>query len=253
MTTFNVAAEAYDRFMGRFSQPLAPTFADYAGIRAGMKVLDVGSGPGALTTELARRVGPANVAAVEPSEPFVAAVRSRLPGVDVRPGSAEKLPHPDGAFDAALAQLVVHFMKDPVGGIREMARVTRAGGTVAACVWDHAGERSPIALLWRAANDVDPGAHDESDLAGTRGGHLADLFRSAGLNDVQGGELQVHVTLSGFDEWWAPFGLGVGPAGSYVKSLSPERLERVRARAREMVGDGPVTIEAAAWAARGTV
>ena len=128
--TFVVAAEAYDRFMGRYSAPLAPVFADFAGVADGQRVLDVGCGPGALTAELVRRLGPASVTAVDPSEPFVAAARERHPDVRVERASAEDLPFPDGTFDAALAQLVVHFMTDPVAGLHELARVTREKGVV---------------------------------------------------------------------------------------------------------------------------
>src|SRR5688572_19161989 len=121
--TFNVAATAYDAFMGRYSAPLSPQLADLAGVETGQRVLDVGCGPGALTAELVRRVGAPNVAAVDPSEPFVTAARERQPGVDVRLAPAEDLPFEDDAFDAALAQLVVHFMDDPVAGLKEMRRV----------------------------------------------------------------------------------------------------------------------------------
>jgi ubiquinone/menaquinone biosynthesis C-methylase UbiE len=129
--SFEVSAGAYLQFMGRYSEPLAGRFADLAEVRRGQRVLDVGCGPGALTAELADRVGAGAVSAAEPSASFVAAVRERLPGVDVRLAAAERLPFPDGAFDAAMAQLVVHFMADPVQGLREMARVTRPGGLVA--------------------------------------------------------------------------------------------------------------------------
>jgi len=119
------AAEAYDSFMGRFSRPLSGQMADLASIRAGQRVLDVGCGTGALTGELVERLGPSGVAATDPSEPFVAATRARNPGVDVRRAPAERLPFGDKSFDAALAQLVVHFMRDPVAGLTEMGRVTR--------------------------------------------------------------------------------------------------------------------------------
>src|SRR5262249_29018915 len=153
---------AYDRFMGRYSRLLAPQLADYAGVQAGQRVLDVGSGPGALTAELVSRLGAEAVTAVDPSEPFVAVLRERLPGVRASPASAEDLPFGDGEFDLTLAQLVVHFMKDPVAGLREMARVTKPGGVIATCVWDHAGERTPLAVFWTAARELDPGARDES-------------------------------------------------------------------------------------------
>ena len=136
--SFDVAGDAYGRFMGRFSEPLAERFLALAGVRDEDRVLDVGCGPGALTARLVARLGAGQVAAVDPSEPFVAAARTRLPGVDVRVATAESLPFDDDAFDAVLAQLVVHFMADPVAGLAEMARVARPGGTVAACVWDHA-------------------------------------------------------------------------------------------------------------------
>jgi SAM-dependent methyltransferase len=248
--SFDVSADAYDRFMGRYSRGLAPQLADFAGVAAGQRVLDVGSGPGALTVELAERVGPDAVVAVDPSAPFVDALRSRLPDVDASQASAEALPFADGAFDAALAQLVVHFMADPVAGLREMARVTRPGGVVAACVWDHAGERSPLAIFWRAAHDVDPGVHDESELAGAREGHLASLLREAGLAEVASGELEAPLTHRSFEEWWEPFTLGVGPAGRYVAGLSAAARDALRERCRALLPDAP---RAVAWAARGVV
>src|SRR5688572_22604033 len=162
--------------MGRYSAPLAPVFADFAEVDGRRRVLDVGCGPGALTAELVRRLGTEAVLAADPSEQFVAAARERHPGVDVRRAAAEDLPFADGEFDAALAQLVVHFMAEPVRGLAEMARVTRAGGVVAACVWDHGGEQTPLAPFWQAVHKVDPDAMDESGLAGGREGHLAELF-----------------------------------------------------------------------------
>jgi len=141
---FEVAAEAYDSYMGRYSIPLAPQFVEFAQVASEHRILDVGCGPGALTSELVGRMGPSGVSAVDPSEPFVEAARERHPGVDVRLAAAERLPFPDDAFDAALAQLVVHFMTSPIEGLSEMARVTRSGGAVAACVWDHGGGEGPL-------------------------------------------------------------------------------------------------------------
>ena len=149
--SFAVPAASYDRFMGVYSAKLAPKLADLAGVAAGQRVLDVGCGPGALAAELVSRLGAGAVTAVDPSDTFVEAARERLPGVRVERAQAERLPFPDDAFDAALAQLVVHFMADPVAGLREMARVTRTGGVVAACVWDHAGGQGPLSAFWDAA------------------------------------------------------------------------------------------------------
>src|ERR1700729_1094644 len=135
---FAARAEHYDRFMGRYAPTLAAELVEVAGVTPGMRVLDVGCGPGGLTSELCRRVGAANVAAIDPAPQFVTACAERHPGSDVREGVAERLPWPDGEFDATVSSLVIGFMSDPDRGVREMARVTRPGGTVAACMWDTA-------------------------------------------------------------------------------------------------------------------
>ena len=251
MRVFSVAAEAYDRFMGRYSVPLAPQFGEFAEVAAGQRVLDVGCGPGALTSELVRRLGPAAVSAVDPSQPFVDAAQERHPGVDVRLASAEQLPFPDDQFDISLAQLVVHFMADPVRGIGEMARVTRRAGVVAACVWDHGGGEGPLSPFWKAARELDPDVEDESDLAGSRQGHLADLFRAAGLDEVEETTLEVSIQQSGFDAWWEPLTFGVGPAGTYLSQLDPEQQTRLRERCRDAFPDGTLCLTVRAWAARG--
>jgi SAM-dependent methyltransferase len=247
--SFEVSADAYMRFMGRYSEPLAARFADLAGVGPRQRVLDVGCGPGALTAELASRTGVDAVSTVEPSASFAAAVRERLPGVDVRRSPAEQLPFPDGAFDAAMAQLVVHFMADPVRGLREMGRVTRPGGVVAACVWDHAGGRGPLAVFWSAVRELDPAAEDESGLAGVREGHLARLFEQAGLGRAQVTTLTVRVQHASFEQWWEPFTFGVGPAGAYVASLAPGRRTALRAQCQRLLPASPVEISATAWAA----
>lgn len=246
-------ADAYDRFMGRYSTLLAPQMADLARVTSGQRVLDVGAGPGALTGELVRRVGAANVSSVDPSAPFVAALRERHPGVDARVASAESLPFADATFDAAIAQLVVHFMSDPVAGLREMARVTRTGGVVAACVWDHAGERGPLMPFWRAARDIVGHVEDESLRAGAREGHLERLFTDAGLRHVEGATVVARLTHPTFEAWWEPFELGVGPAGAFLRTVGPEQRSAIRERARRSVPARDFTQEALAWVARGVV
>jgi SAM-dependent methyltransferase len=248
---FSAPADAYDRFMGKFSGPLAPLFCDFAGVAAGQRVLDVGCGPGALVAELVRRVGAENVTAVDPAEQFVAAAQARNPGVNVSRASAEELPFADDEFDATLAQLVVHFMSDPVAGLREMRRVTREGGPVAACVWDHGGGRGPLSPFWNAVHELDANADDESRLAGARRGHLTELFGEAGIAEVEETSLEVSVPHATFDEWWKPYTLGVGPAGAYLTGLDDDRQAEIRERCRDALGNGPVTITARAWSARG--
>ncbi len=248
---FAVPAESYDRFMGRYSRLLAPVFADFAGVVAGMRVLDVGCGPGALTTELVARVGAANVVAIEPSEPFAAAARAGHPGVHVEQAPAERIPFGVDEFGAALAQLVVHFFADPAAGLREMARVTRPGGVVAACVWDHAGGRTPIGVFWAAARELDPTVEGEWHLAGAREGHLVELFEAAGLRDVEGSVLEVALGHPSFEDWWEPLTLGVGPAGTYTSALDERSRDALRDRCRELLGPEPLTVNGQVWAARG--
>ena len=248
---FDVAADTYDRYMGGWSRPLAPQMADLAGVHPGQRAIDVGCGPGSLTTELAGRLGPDAVAAVDPSPPFVAAARLRHPGVDVREAPAEALPFADNSFDAALAQLVVHFMADPVAGLREMARVTRLGGVVAACVWDFAGGRGPLGPFWAMAHGIRADIEDESERAGTRQGHLTELFIAAGLRDVEERAIGVRRAFGSFDEWWDPFTRGVGPAGSFFASLGPDERDQLREACRKVLPDGAFELSAYVWAARG--
>jgi SAM-dependent methyltransferase len=250
---FDVAADAYDAFMGVWSKPLATLFAEFAGVESGMRLLDVGSGPGSLTGELVRRLGPGHVAAVDPSARFVAAVADRYPGVDACRARAEALPYAAASFDGALAQLVVHFMTDPIAGLREMSRVVRQGGLVAACVWDFGGGRGPLGPFWEAARELDPDVVDESQLAGVRAGHLRELLQTAGLVEVTERELAVDRAFAGFDAWWAPFMDGVGPAGAYAVGIDPGRQAALRDRCRALLPTGSFTLRASAWAAKGRV
>jgi SAM-dependent methyltransferase len=245
------SADAYDRFMGRYSVQLAPQLADLAGVTAGQLALDVGCGPGALTAELVDRLGADHVAAIDPSEPFVTAVAERYPGVDARQGSAEQAPFGDDEFDVVLAQLVIHFLKDPIAGVAEMRRVTRPGGVVAACVWDHGGHEGPLRKFWEAARQIDPKVDDESRLPGVRQGQLGDYFRQAGLEQIHETSLTLAVEHRSFEEWWEPFTLGVGPAGTFVASLEPTYRARLREQCRKMVSEFPFTVRGRAWAARG--
>ena len=249
--SFAVTGDAYDRFIGRWSQPLATQFLDLVDAQPGQRALDVGCGPGALTTALRERLGAAAVSAVDPSESFVEVIRERLPDVEVRRAGAEDLPFPPDSFDLTLAQLVVHVMPDPVAGIAEMRRVTRPGGLVAACVWDHAGRRSPLSHFWDAVLSLEPDATDESGLAGARSGHLVELFTAAGLADVDGATLTVRNGFRDFDDWWEPFTFGVGPAGAYVDRLDGPGRELLRTRCAELLPSGPFELEAIVWTATG--
>ena len=246
-----MAGEAYDRFMGRYSRLLAADLADWLEVAAGQRAVDVGCGPGALTGVLVERLGADHVAAVDPSSSFVEACRSRFPGVDVRLAAAESLPFDGAGFDVAAACLVVHFMTNPVGGLTEMARVTRPGGRVGATVWDLAGGREPMAPLWQVMRELDPPHPGERGLQGGAAGQLEEIFDRAGLEDVKGVELAVTVTHPTFEEWWEPYTLGVGPAGDHVAGLDPARREALREECRSAFPThGPFDVTATAWAVR---
>lgn len=237
--------------MGRYSVPLAGQLVEFLDPPAGWRAVDVGCGPGALTALLVERLGRPAVGAIDPSEPFVRAVRERFPGLDVRHGVAEDLPYADDDFDLALAQLVVHFMTDPIAGLREMGRVTRSGGLVAASVWDYRGDRAPISPFWRAVRDMDPSATGESDLAGAGEGELVELFGAAGLRDVRQGVLTVNARFTDFDDWWEPFTLGVGPAGAHFARLDAAQRAELKQRCATLLPSPPFEIEARAWVATG--
>ena len=252
--SFQVAATAYDRFMGRFSKPLAVTFADWVfanGADATATAIDVGCGPGALTEVLVARLGAASVTAADPSAPFAAAARERMPGVEVVEAPAEALPFDDGAFGAAFAQLVVHFMTDPEAGVAEMRRVTRPGGPVALAVWDFENHRAPQSLFFRALLGEMPGADDEVARAGARRGQLAALLAGAGCTGVEDAELAVSIEFASFEDWWEPYTLGVGPAGAQLARLDEGKRDGVRRRCEQLLPEAPFRIEAVAWSAKG--
>jgi SAM-dependent methyltransferase len=254
LVSFAAPAEDYDRFMGRYTPSLAAALADAAGVEAGMRVLDVGCGPGGLAEVLAARVGGAQVAAVDPAPQFAETCRARVPEADVRTGEAEALPWADATFDAALSSLVIAFMREPDLGVREMARVTRPGGTVALCMWDLAeGGMTMLRTFWQAVGRVSPGQEGERARAGTAPGDIARRLRAAGLEDVQDGALDARAEYAGFEDFWEPFTLAVGPAGEWLAQAPPQQQAEIRERCREALPDGPFALDARAWFARGTV
>jgi SAM-dependent methyltransferase len=251
---FEVDGDAYDKLMGRYSRLLAPVFADAAGVVAGQRALDVGCGPGALTAELVRRLGPQHVCAIDPSATFVEACARRNPGVRVLKGEAGRIPFGDDEFDASLAQLVMHFVSDAPAAAREMRRVVRPGGAVAACVWDFAGGMRLIRTFWEAASAIDPDrALGPDDRAFGREGELGRLFEGVGLTQVRTGALDVQVSYEGFDDLWSGFMGGVGPVGVFCASLDRESLDRLREDVRARLGSptGAFELPARAWYAVG--
>jgi SAM-dependent methyltransferase len=254
MPEFASPAEHYERFMGRYTVPLARALADEVGVGEGMRVLDVGCGPGGLTSELAGRVGAQNVAAIDPAEQFVAACLEHNPGADVRQGVAEELPWESDAFDAALSCLVIAFMRDADVGLREMERVTKPGGKVGVCMWDIAGGgMTMLRLFWSAMKSVKPDVEGEQQRAGTAEGDIAERLRRAGLREVADGALEVSVDYSGFDDFWEPFTFAVGPAGQALAALEDEDKAAVREAVRAELPEGPFTLAARCWYATAIV
>jgi SAM-dependent methyltransferase len=258
LASFRTSPEAYDLHVGRYGPPLAAALIERAGVRAGTRVLDVGCGPGALALALSAVVGePALVAAIDPSPGYADACRARVPGADVRVGTAEALPFEAATFDAVLAQLVVNFMADAAAGVREMRRVARPGAAVAATVWDYAGQMRLLRTFWDVAIDVEGESARQLD-EGRRmrlcsPEELDRLWRNAGLVDVEVGPVVVSAAYRDFDDLWAPLEAGVAPSGAFCVSLPPLRRAALRRRFTERLGspDGAFRLDARAWAVVG--
>jgi len=253
---FDSAAEAYDHGVGRYGRPLAEELIGVASLEPGWRALDVGCGPGALTEALAELLGADRVAGVDPSEVFAEACRRRVPGADVRVGSGERLPFEPDEFDAALAQLVVQLMADREAGVREMARVVRPGGPIAACVWD-LNEMPLLRTFWDAALAVAPERAGELDDARRVGfaaaEELGGVWEGAGLLGVATGAMTVQADYESFDDLFVPFTGGAGHSGACFAALPPADRDRLRTDVRRRLGDpgGPFTLTARAWWARG--
>jgi SAM-dependent methyltransferase len=240
--------------MGRYTVPLARAFVDAVGVGEGMRVLDVGCGPGGLTTEIAARgVDREDIAAIDPAPQFADACRERNPGAEVRVGVAEELPWEDDSFDAALSCLVIAFMTDPDAGLGEMARVTAPGGTVAACMWDLPSGMNMLRIFWAAMRTVGAGREGEKGRPGISEGDIAERLERAGLREISAGALTVAADYKDFDDLWEPYTLGVGPAGKALAKLDDEGLAAVREAVRAEAPSGPFSLEARAWYATGKV
>ena len=245
---FNVSDGSYDNFMGRYSRPLGPLFADFAGIQAGQRVLDVGAGTGALTAELIRRE--ADVSAADPSPPFVKTLRERFPDIGVHEVPAEELPWPDESFDAALAQLVVTFMRDAPAGIAEMQRVVRPGGIIAVCMWDREGMEM-LAAVSRTQQALDPSRSGSEQQTNYRSREEIEGLFGGG---VEMALLEVEAGYTGIDEFWNAIADGAGPAGVWAASLDDTQRERAREEIHRQIGEpaGPFSLVGRAWAAKAT-
>jgi ubiquinone/menaquinone biosynthesis C-methylase UbiE len=255
----DAAVDAYDRHVGRYGPELARELVRVTGVRAGQRALDVGCGTGALAVELSKVVGAESVAAIDPSERFVAACQARLPAADVRVGIGEELPWGDAEFDAVLAQLVVDGMNDARQGVGEMRRVARPGGVLTACIWDFERGMTLLRAVWDSAREVDAelarafGADKRNPYS--RPQELEELWSITGLERVELGQVEAGADYGGFDDLWYPFANGVGNLGRFHEALDERGRERFKRGAAERLGSpsGPFRLTATAWYVRGTV
>jgi SAM-dependent methyltransferase len=254
------AGEGYERFMGRWSHRLAEPFIAFTGMKDGNRILDVGTGTGALASALSRTTSASELVGIDPSEGFIAYARKNA----ARPhqfeiGDAQSMRFPSASFDAAMALLVMNFVPDHVKAIAEMRRVTRPGGVVSACVWDYDAGMEMLRFFWDEVIALDPAmsARDERNMKLSRAGQLADLWRTAGLAKVTESPITIAQTFASFQDYWEPFLKGAGPGGAYVVSLSAERRAQLEARLRQrLLGsrqDGMFVLKARAWCVRGEV
>jgi SAM-dependent methyltransferase len=251
------SSDPYDRHVGRYSPDLAAAFIAVTRVERGQRALDVGCGSGALARALAALLGADSVVAIDPSERSVDTCARWVPGADVRVARAEQLPFGDGAFDAALAQLVVPWMSHPERGVAEMRRVVRPGGVVAACTWDFASGMTMLRTFWDAAVAVDrrratqAGALDRTRLCDPD--ELRELWARIGLLEIDAGELVVGADYADFGDFWWPFHAGVGGSGTYCASLDEVGRDALREEVRRRLGSptGPFRLTARAWYVRG--
>jgi SAM-dependent methyltransferase len=253
-------ADAYERFMGRWSARLGAPFLDFVSTSDGDEILDVGCGTGSLVESIAQSTKAARVVGVDPVEGFIGFCRARFPEsrFSFDQGSAFDLPYSDGTFDCALSLLVLMLIPDPDKAAGEMRRVTKPGGTVAACTWDGAGMEMS-AIVWEEASKLDPAteARAERPKHCNRKGQLAALWRETGLVDIEEVMLEIQTDFESFDDYWLPYLDGVGPTGGYVAGLPEDRRNDLATALRNRLlagrAEGPISLSARAWAVRGTV
>jgi SAM-dependent methyltransferase len=248
-------ADSYELYMGRWSRLLAPPFIAFAGVHDGDAVLDVGSGTGVLAFAVRAADPTGKIIGIDLSPDYVsyAAHHHSEARVQFEVGDAQKLQFGAATFDKTVSLLVLNFVPDPVLAVREMQRVTKPGGTIAAAVWDYGGDMEMLRIFFEEASALDPSfTTDERKMPLGKPGALAELFRTAGLDPVEG-PVTITLHFTSFDDYWRPFLLGTGPAGAYVKQLAPDRRDALAARLRHRLGDHAFDLKGRAWAVKATV
>jgi len=246
--------------MGRHSRLLAPLFVAFAAPRAKGKALDVGCGTGNLAVELASNRDFASIEAFDISEAYIAYAKAR--GADARinfqTADACAIPFPNDTFDLTVSMLVLAFIPEPQRAVREMARVTKQGGTVAACMWDLRGGLVFGRMFWDTAAILDPKAMYLRAKALSRPithkAGIATELKRAGLREVEETALTIATNFANFNDFWAPFNEGEGIFGAYVAAFDVKKDKfkgALRLAYLDGSPDGPRTYFASAWAARG--
>jgi len=255
------SGDAYEPYVGRWSRLVAREFLRWLDAPESLRWLDVGCGTGALSEAIVARCSPDAVVGVDRSEEYLGYARARVtdPRVSFRPGDAQSLPVKDGEHDIAVSGLMLNFVPDAAKAVAEMQRALSPGGTVAAYVWDYAGEMQLMRRFWDAAVALDPPALELDEgrrFQSARPGPLVELFESVGLTQVRVLAVDVPTVFKDFDDYWTPFLGGQAPAPGYCMSLTEERRAALRERIRATMPtkpDGSIHLIARAWAVRGQV
>jgi len=254
-----VAGDAYEAYMGRWSRRLARLFINWLGPAPSANWLEVGCGTGALTSAICDACSPASVVACDPSSGFIEHAQASLVAAPATfvVGGADRLPYREGGFDIGVSGLVFNFLPDPGLALASIRERLRGGAIVAAYVWDYAGGMEFLRIFWEEAaalNSAADAVDERRRFPLCQQPALAALFQNAGLTDVEPASIEIPTDFASFDDYWAPFQRGTGPAPGYVASLAPAARAQLEQRLRERLpagDDGAIHLRARAWAARG--
>jgi SAM-dependent methyltransferase len=253
------AGDAYEPYIGRWSRVVAREFLVWLGDAAGGTCIDVGCGTGALTQTVLATHDRAQVNAIDASTGFVSYARARTSNrrATFTVADARSLPFASESVDAAISALVLNFVPTPAAALAEMTRVVRRGGVVATYLWDYAAGMEIIRRFWDAVIELHPNTAELDEARRfplCEPTALASLWTSAGLHSVESRAIEIPARFTSFDDYWAPFLGGQGPAPTYVKQLGDADREELRQHLHAALPrdeDGAIMMRARAWAVRG--
>ena len=255
------SGHAYEQYVGRWSRKVAPEFLRWLALPRGLAWADIGCGTGALASLILARCEPSVVRGIDSSDDFVSLARRHIkdPRASFDSGDATHLPWNLGSFDATVSGLVLNFVPDHDAMVREMMRVTKPGGVVAAYVWDYAGGMQMMRLFWDAAiaaspNDAKLDQAERFPLCQAK--PLQALFEKMGAKSVEVSAIDIPTVFQDFNDYWGPFLGRVGAAPAYLASVSGEVLEQIRLQLERRLVAAPgkrIELSARAWAVKGVV